>query len=233
MKITNVIVALFLAISIAILPACVRAENNKWTALVEESGKVLSEIQQMPDQSMPEDLVRSCEAIAIFPNTISAGLGIGGKYGQGIIMVRRGNSGKWSPPAIFTIAGGSIGWQIGGQATDFVLLIMNRRSVDGILQGKFKLGADASVAAGPVGRAAEASTDIQLKGGILSYSRSRGLFAGVKLEGAVITQHWDGDKELYGKDLSANDIMLANKAAMPRCAGKVLKVLDKYPYRKQ
>ena len=118
--------------------------------------------------------------------------------------------------------------QIGGQATDFVLLIMNRRSVDGILDGKFKLGADASVAGGPVGRAAEASTDIQLKGGILSYSRSRGLFAGVKLEGAVITQHWDGDKELYGKSLSAREILLENKANMPDSAKELLKVLNKY-----
>lgn len=212
------------------LTSTASAEDNKWSRLVEESGKVLSEVQQMPDQGIPEDLLRSCHAIAIFPNTISAGLVFGGKYGQGIIMVR--NNGKWSSPAIFTIAGGSFGWQIGGQATDFVLLIMNRRSVDGILQGKFKLGADASIAGGPVGRAAEASTDAQLKGGILSYSRSRGLFAGVKLEGAVIAEHWEGDKELYGKSLSSEDILLKNKAPMPNSAGEVLKVLNKYPYKK-
>ena len=156
----------------------VNAETNKWTELVSESGKVLAEIQDMPDQGIPSDLLRECSAIAVFPSTISAGFGIGGKYGQGIIMVREEDKGKWSAPAIFNLIGGSIGWQIGGQATDFVLLIMSRRSVDGILQGKLKLGADASVAAGPVGRAAEASTDIQLKGGILSYSRSRGLFGG-------------------------------------------------------
>jgi lipid-binding SYLF domain-containing protein len=205
-----------------------RAEENKWTRLVEESGLVLDQIQQMPDQSVPENLLRDCSAIAIFPNTISAGLGIGGKYGQGIIMVKDEKSRKWSAPAIFTIAGGSWGLQIGGQATDFVLLIMNRRSVDGLLEGKLKLGADASVAGGPVGRAAEASTDIQLKGGILSYSRSRGLFAGVKLEGAVIAQHWDGDKELYGKSLSARQILLENKAGMPKSANDLVKVLDKY-----
>ena len=206
----------------------VNAEDNKWSRLVEESGLVLDQIQQMPDQNIPENLLRDCSAIAIFPNTISAGLGIGGKYGQGIIMVRDDKSRKWSAPALFTIAGGSWGLQIGGQATDFVLLIMNRRSVDGILDGKFKLGADASVAGGPVGRAAEASTDIQLKGGILSYSRSRGLFAGVKLEGAVIAQHWDGDKELYGKSLSAREILLENKANIPDSAKELLKVLNKY-----
>jgi lipid-binding SYLF domain-containing protein len=226
--------ALMLAVSLALLPLSPTAfaEDNKWTALIEESGKVLGEIQDMPDQGIPDDLLKSCSAIAIFPNTVSAGLVIGGKYGQGIIMVRNSKTGKWSPPAIFTIAGGSFGWQIGGQATDFVLLVMNKRSVDGILQGKCKLGGDASVAAGPVGRAAEASTDVQLKGGILSYSRSRGLFAGVKLEGAVITQHWDGDKELYGKSLSAEEILLKGKAKMPDCAGGVLKVLAKYPYKK-
>lgn len=203
--------------------------ESRWSRLVEESGYVLGEIQQMPDQSIPEDLMKSCNAICIFPNTISAGFIFGGKYGQGIIMVRDEKTGNWSPPATFTIAGGSFGWQIGGQATDFVLLIMNRRSVDGILDGKFKLGADASVAAGPVGRAAEASTDIQLKGGILSYSRSRGLFAGVKLEGAVITQQWDGNYALYGKSFSARQIMLEDMVKMPESADSVLKVLNKYP----
>lgn len=206
--------------------------DNKWTNLVEESGKVLGEIQQMPDQSIPEDLMRSCRAIAIFPNTVSGGFVIGGKYGQGIMMVRDEKTGKWSAPAIFTIAGGSFGWQIGGQATDFVLLIMNMRSVDGILEGKFKLGADASVAAGPVGRAAEASTDAHLKGGILSYSRSRGLFAGAKLEGAVITEQSEGNQELYGKSLTAKQIMVRREAKMPKYADGILKVLGKYPFKK-
>jgi len=207
------------------------SEDNKWSRLVEESGKVLSEVQQMPDQSIPEDLLRKASGVAVFPNTISAGFGIGGKYGQGIIIVRDKN-GNWTPPAIFTIAGGSLGWQIGGQATDFVLLIMNRRSIDGLLQSQFKLGADANVAAGPVGRSAEASTDAQLKGGILSYSRSRGLFAGVKLEGAVITQHWDGDEALYGKPVSAESILMKNIVKMPESADSLVKLLNKYPYKK-
>lgn len=213
-------------LSLVFMPAQSFAENNKWRRLVEEAGKVLSEIQKMPDQSIPEDLLRSCSGVAVFPSTISGGLGIGGKYGQGIIMVKKG--GKWSAPAIFTLVGGSIGWQIGGQATDFVLLVMNERSVDGLLQGKFKLGADAAVAAGPVGRNAEASTDIQLKGGILSYSRSRGLFAGARLEGAVIAQHWDGNEKLYNQKLSAREIILEGKANMPGSATELLKVLNKY-----
>jgi len=225
------LIALALA-SALILSTGTSYAENKWENLVEESGSVLKDVQAMPDQSIPEDLLRSCQAIAIFPNTISGGFVIGGKYGQGIILVRDETTGKWSPPAIFTIAGGSFGWQIGGQATDFVLLIMSRRSVDGILQGKFKLGADASAAAGPVGRAAEASTDIQLKGGILSYSRSRGLFAGAKLEGAVITEDLSGNESLYGKNLSAKEILLRGQAKMPKSADTVIKILNKYPLKK-
>ncbi len=224
---------LLVFIGLVSLTTTATAETNKWTALVEESGRVLAEIQDMPDEGIPSDLLRECAAIAVFPSTISAGLGIGGKYGQGIIMVREeGRGNKWSSPAIFNLIGGSIGWQIGGQATDFVLLIGNRRSVDGLLQGKLKLGADASVAAGPVGRAAEASTDVQLKGGILSYSRSRGLFAGAKLEGAVITEHWDGNRELYNQSLSAREILLENKTKMPDSAKVILGVLNEYPYKK-
>jgi len=202
--------------------------NDKWTNLIEEAGKVLSEIQKMPDQSIPERLLKSCQAIAIFPSTISGGFGIGGKYGQGIIMVREEKNRNWSSPAIFTLAGASIGWQIGGQATDFVLLIMNKRSVDGILQGKFKLGADAAVSAGPVGRNAEAAMDVQLKGGILAYSRSRGLFLGLKLAGDVMTQHWDANKALYGRSLSAKEILMENKANMPESFKELRKILNKY-----
>jgi len=211
-----------------LFPAAGACAENKWTNLIEEAGWVLGDIQQMPDQGIPEDLMRSCQAIAIFPNTVSGGFIIGGKYGQGIIMARDPNTGKWSPPAVFTIAGGSFGWQIGGQATDFVLLIMSKRGVDGILGGKFKLGADAAVAAGPVGRAAEASIDLQLKSGILSYSRSRGLFAGAKLEGAIITEHWEADETIYGKSLSAKEILIRGEAHMPKAADGVLKVLNKY-----
>jgi Uncharacterized conserved protein len=215
-----------------IFPVMATCEENKWTNLIEEAGWVLGDIQQMPDQGIPEDLMRSCQAIAIFPNTVSGGFIIGGKYGQGIIMARDQKTGDWSPPAVFTLAGGSFGWQIGGQATDFVLLIMSKRGVDGILGGKFKLGADAAVAAGPVGRAAEASIDLHLKSGILSYSRSRGLFAGAKLEGAVITEHWEADETIYGKSLSAKQILLKNAARMPKAADSVLKVLNKYSPKK-
>jgi len=224
MKICKVLIFAIFVMSFS-LSGRAMAGENKWVDLVEECGKVLGEIQKMPDQNIPEDLIRKCEAIAIFPNTVSLGLGIGGKYGQGIIMVRNKNGVGWSSPAIFTLAGGSLGWQIGGQATDIVLLIMNRRSVDGILQGKLKLGADAAVSAGPVGRNAEASTDAQLKGGILSYSRSRGLFVGIKLEGAVIKEHKDGNAILYGQALSADEILIRGKGSMPGVANSLLRIL--------
>lgn len=220
---------LFRAVSVFVLVCSLSGINafadNKWERLVEESGKVLSEVQQMPDQGIPEDLIKKCSAIAIFPSTISFAFVIGGQYGQGIIMVRDEKTGDWSAPAVFTLGGGSIGWQIGGQATDYVLLIMNRRSIDGILQGKFKLGVNADVAAGPVGRSAQAATDIQLKGGILSYSRNRGLFIGVNLAGAVIAEHWEGDRELYGNKVSAREILLENKVKMPKQADKILSVI--------
>ena len=131
--------------------------GNKWTRLVKTSANVIEEVQEMPDTGIPESLLNGAQAIAIFPSTVSAGLGIGGKYGGGVILVRDKKTGKWSPPAVFTIAGGSIGWQIGGQATDIVLLFMSRRSIEGVLQGKIKLGADAAVAAGPVRRLAGAA----------------------------------------------------------------------------
>lgn len=227
MKGTRILVLFLIAASFIMYSAKLYAED-KWNNLVEESGTVLTEVQKMPDQSIPDNLLKSCSAIAIFPSTVSGGFIIGGKYGQGIILVRNEQTHNWSSPSIFTIGGGSFGLQIGGQATDFVLLIMNRRSVDGLLQGKFKLGADAAVSAGPVGRNAEASTDVQFKGGILAYSRSRGLFVGIRLDGDVIAQDWKANEELYGKKLSAKEIMVENKASMPKSAGKVLEVLNKY-----
>ncbi len=227
MKSARLLLGLMILASVVFYSVNLYAED-KWNNLVEESGKVLAEVQKMPDQSIPEGLLKSCSAVAIFPSTVSGGFIIGGKYGQGIIMVRDEKTRNWSSPAIFTIGGGSFGLQIGGQATDFVLLVTNRRSVDGLLQGKFKLGADAAVSAGPVGRNAEASSDVQLKGGILAYSRSRGLFVGIRLDGDVIVQDWAGNEALYGKKLSAKEIIIENKAEMPKSAGRVLEVLSKY-----
>lgn len=198
--------------------------ENKWTKLIEECARVVDRAREISGQGIMEGPIVNCQAIGIFPSTISGGLGIGGQYGQGIIMVK--NDRAWSSPAVFTLAGGSFGFQIGAQATDIILLFMNRRSVDAILGGKLKLGADASVAAGPVGRSASASTDVQLRGGILSYSISRGLFAGAKLEGTVLLQHEEANRELYGKSISAREILIENKAPMPKAAYSFLGTLQ-------
>jgi len=224
----KVLASVILAIVFVLFGINARAETSKWARLVEESGKVLEEVQKMPDQGIPDDLLKKCSAIAIFPSTVSAGFIIGGQYGQGIIMVRDEKANKWSAPAIFDIVGGSVGFQVGGEATDLILLFMNRRSVDGVLQGHFKVGVDAAVAAGPVGRKAKADTDIQLKGGILAYSRCRGLFAGIKLEGAAINDNWAGNTDIYEATYTVDNILIENKYKMPKCAEGVLKTLDQY-----
>ncbi|MFA5336490.1 MAG: lipid-binding SYLF domain-containing protein, partial [Candidatus Omnitrophota bacterium] len=188
-----------------------KAYADKWEDLITESGKVLDEVNSMPDTGIPSDMFKKCKAIAIFPSTVGGGFIFGAKYGQGVV-VYRDDKGEWSPPAVFNIGGGSFGWQIGGQATDLILVMMNDRGVDGFLASKFTLGADASVAAGPVGRDTQASTDLQLKGGIFSYSRSRGAFAGVKVEGSGISQNKEGNKALYKQDLSVKEILKEGKA---------------------
>ncbi|MDD5423675.1 MAG: lipid-binding SYLF domain-containing protein [Candidatus Omnitrophica bacterium] len=204
-----------------------KAYADKWEDLITESGKVLGEVNSMPDTGIPSDMFKKCRAIAIFPSTVGGGFIFGAKYGQGVVLYRD-DKGVWSPPAVFNIGGGSFGWQIGGQATDLILVMMNDRGVDGFLASKFTLGADASVAAGPVGRDTQASTDLQLKGGIFSYSRSRGAFAGVKVEGSGISQNKEGNKALYKQDLSAKEILKEGKAK-PTAAGQALiKDLQKY-----
>ncbi len=198
------------ALTASMLLTGAKAYADKWEDLITEAGKVLKEVNSMPDTSIPTDLLRKCRGIAIFPSTVGGGFIIGAKYGQGVVLYKD-NNGNWSPPAVFNIGGGSFGWQIGGQATDSILIIMSDRGVDGFLASKLTLGADASVAAGPVGRDAQASTDLQLKGGIFSYSRSRGAFIGLKLEGAGITQNKEGDKALYKADVTAKEILKSGK----------------------
>lgn len=182
------------------------ANDNKWEDLITEADKVLGEMTQMPENSIPESLLRKCKGIAVFPSTVRGGFIIGVEYGQGVALLKQG--GTWSAPAVFNMGGGSFGWQIGGQAVDVILLIMNERGVDGLVQSKFKLGGDAGVSAGPWGRDAELSADLQLKSPILVYARSRGLFIGLKVEGSVITQNNAANRVLYGGSYSAKDILL-------------------------
>lgn len=184
------------------LPALAASEVEGRT---DNALRVLGEIMQAPDKRVPDKLLARAEAIAVIPDVIKASLVIGGRRGKGLIAVRAPD-GTWSNPAFVTLTGGSVGFQAGVQSTDVVLVFRTRRGVDGVVNGKFTLGADASVAAGPVGRAANASTDAQLKAEIYSYSRNRGLFAGVALDGAVIGIDHDANQAAYGASVSARRI---------------------------
>jgi lipid-binding SYLF domain-containing protein len=175
-------------------PAWAGTDENQRAA---EAVKVLDEVMRMPEQAIPNKLLESAHAVAVIPSVVKAGLVVGGRHGKGLISVRSAD-GTWSHPSYMKLTGGSIGFQAGVQSTDVVLVFRTERGVDSIVHGKFTLGADASVAAGPVGRSAEASTDGQLKAEIYSYSRSRGLFAGVALDGAVLAIDHDANESVYG-----------------------------------
>ena len=202
--------------------------QDKWGNMIEECAKVFEEMTQMPENGIPSGLVKDCYAIAIFPNTIEAGFVFGGQYAQGVIICKDKKSGNWSAPAVFNLKGGSFGWQIGAQAADNILLIMSERGLDGLIKSKFKLGADASISAGPLGRDVAAATDAQLKGGILSYSRSRGAFIGLKLDGSVIRYNKGANKDVYGQDLTANDILMTNSVKPTASSSRLMKDLQKY-----
>ncbi len=167
---------------------------------VDASADVLNEIQAAPDKGIPEDVLRSAECVAVVPSMVKGAFIIGGNHGRGIASCRTPKG--WSSPAFFVVTGGSIGWQIGGQAIDVVMLIMNKNGMNRLLTSEFQLGADASVAAGPVGRQADAGTDWKMRAEVLTYSRARGLFAGVSLNGAVIKQDKDSTRDFYGHMVS-------------------------------
>lgn len=182
---------------------------------VRAAATVLTEVMQAPDAAIPKGVLDAAEGIAIFPSTVKAGFIFGGHRGKGILSVRDRGTGAWSPPAFLTLTGGSFGAQIGGQAVDVVFVIMNRRGLEQLLQNQFKIGAGAAVTAGPVGRDAEVSTDIQLRAEILSYSRSRGLFAGLTLRGSAIREDRDSNEDFYGRRLRSRAIVLDGQAARP------------------
>jgi lipid-binding SYLF domain-containing protein len=171
-------------------------EATKATGRVEAAGTVLDEIQNAPDQRIPQEVLASAECVAVVPSLLNGGFVFGGRYGKGVASCRTPKG--WSAPAFFTIGGGSFGLQIGGQASDLVMLIMNKHGMDNLLSSQFKLGADASAAAGPIGRHAAADTDWKMRAEVLTYSRSRGLFAGLELSGAVIKQDKSSTREFYG-----------------------------------
>jgi lipid-binding SYLF domain-containing protein len=204
---------LILAALLPVMPA--HAEDRaKVLQRATDAVRVLHEIMQAPDKSIPLDLLRNAKAVAVIPNVIKAGFIFGGRHGNGVISVRSAD-GTWSNPSFISLTGGSVGFQAGVSATDVVLVFRTERGVDGIVNGKFTLGADAAAAAGPVGRNAQASTDAQLKAEIYSYSRSRGLFAGVSLDGSALTIDYDANALIYGAGITPRRIFEGGVSKVP------------------
>jgi lipid-binding SYLF domain-containing protein len=221
------VLSVFLAVSF-LLSFTTSFADTKWDNLLIESARVFEEMTEMPEEGIPASSIKNAYAIAIFPSVVGGGFIIGGNYGQGIVIARDKSKKGWGAPAVFNLGGASFGWQIGGQATDTILIMRNERGLDGLLQSKFKLGGDASVAAGPWGRDASATTDLQLKGMIWSYSRSRGAFIGLKFSGAVITPNHDANESLYGEYYPVKEILVENKVQPTASANRLLKDLAKY-----
>ncbi|HUS20211.1 MAG TPA: lipid-binding SYLF domain-containing protein [Terriglobales bacterium] len=199
------------------------ADDDKEDARIKEAGAVLKEVLDIPE-NIPQDLLEKAECVVILPSVKKFAIGIGGSAGKGVLVCRQG--GKWSAPAMFRLEGMNIGLQLGGQATDFVLLVMNPKGGDALLGSKVKLGADAAAAAGPKGRTSTAATDAQMKAEILSYSRSRGLFGGVSLEGSTLRQDNGANKKIYGRDVTAREIVREGKVAIPAVAQDLLATLN-------
>jgi len=210
------------------------ADQTKDDDRLRNCGTVLKEILGVPD-NIPQDLLDKADCVVVFPSVLKAAFILGGSYGRGAMSCRNGEDfrGPWSAPTMMALEGGSFGLQIGGEATDFVLLVMNERGARGILASKVKLGGDASVAAGPVGRDSSAETDATLRAEILSYSRARGLFGGVSLEGSTIRPDNGDNRRLYGKKIPASDIVLSRRVAVPPAARQLVSTLDaKTPKRR-
>jgi lipid-binding SYLF domain-containing protein len=195
----------------------------------QKAAKVFTEIMKVSDKAIPENILEKAECVAVFPDVLKAGFIVGGRGGRGVVSCRVGNT--WSAPAYLNLGGGSVGLQIGAQSTDFVLLIMNKEGVDSLLKSKFELGGDASVAAGPVGRQAGASTDARFDAQMLSYSRSKGLFAGLELKGVVINTNKDDMRDAYGRDVTAKEVLQENKVNAPAGIRGFSDTLAKYSTR--
>jgi SH3 domain-containing YSC84-like protein 1 len=217
-----------LVVSVLSIIGAASASDAHEEERVKDAGEVLKEILNIPDD-IPQDLLDKAECIVVLPSVKKGAFGIGGSYGRGVMVCRSGPhyKGKWGAPALYALEGVSIGFQLGGQATDFVLLVMNPKGAKSLLSSKVKLGADASAAAGPKGRTAEGATDIVMNAEILSYSRNKGLFAGVSLEGSTLRSDGSANEKLYGKKVSARDIIRDGKVGVPACARELIGDLDK------
>jgi lipid-binding SYLF domain-containing protein len=211
-----------------LLPIAPTIASVKESTRVESAVEVMDKIMEIPEKAIPPTLLANAQGIAVIPGVIKVGFILGGQYGNGVLLVR-GKDGAWSNPVFVTLMSGSVGWQIGAQATDFVIVFKSPRSVEDIMKGKYTLGADAAVAAGPVGRRAEASTDLELKAEIYSYSRSRGLFAGISLEGSSLQIDHESNAAFYGKgDVRPSEVLEGKEVKTPPDAEKLKKTLEKY-----
>jgi len=201
---------------------------NKEQERLEKSGIVMEEIMNTPE-NIPQEILEKAECVIVFPSVLKLAAGFGGSYGRGAMVCRTGEhfQGPWGAPAMYALEGGSFGFQLGGQATDLVLLVMNDRGAQSILSSKVKLGADASAAAGPKGRDASADTDASLRAEILSYSRSRGLFAGISLEGSTLRPDDEASEQVYGHKIKARDIILGRSMAVPVSGRHLVRILRK------
>ncbi len=195
---------------------------------LQKATNVVNEIMGTPDKGIPAELLENAVCVGIVPSQFKFALGLGGTYGRGVLVCRKGGNGAWDAPSMFTLGAASVGFQIGGKATDVVFLVMNPEGMKKLVQDSVKLGAELSVAAGPVGRSAEGATDAQLHAEILSYSRTRGLFAGVSLDGAVVKQDRDDNQKLYGRKVTAKEILIDGTVRTPRAAQGLDRALTKY-----
>lgn len=208
------VLILFAAAAVPILHAGDRKDAEDEAERVAAATRVFNEIMDVPESAIPRSILTKAEAIAVFPSVKKGGFVVGGQWGRGI-MSARGAQGSWSAPAFLTLTGGSFGLQIGGQEIDLVLVVMDRQGLERLVRNQFKIGVDASAAAGPVGRDAQASTDIQMRAKILSYSRARGLFAGVTINGGTIKQDRDANERFYGRSYSTKEIVFERLGGAP------------------
>ena len=216
--------ALLLACLLAASPGMAESKEDKRLLACRE---VLQEFLEMKEASIPRSLIDRAKCLAVVPSVKKFALGFGGRWGKGAVACRtEGGKGPWGPPLMMSLGGGSFGLQIGGQAADVVFLIMNAKGIDYLLKSEFTLGADASVAAGPVGRTGEAGTDLRMQAEILSYSRTRGLFAGVALEGAVVKQDKDGNRSVYDEDVSPRELLFLWSHPIPQAAQGLVDLLN-------
>jgi lipid-binding SYLF domain-containing protein len=221
---------LILVTTLALAP--LMAKDNEPAKRLDEAAAVFSEIMAAPDKGIPQELLENAHCIVIVPDLKTGAFIIGGKYGKGYMSCRNKRGPGWSAPATVRIEGGSVGFQIGGSSTDLIMLVMNERGADKLLESKFTLGAEGSVAGGPVGRTATAQTDAQMHADILSWSRSQGLFAGISLQGATLRQDLDDNATVYGKKLENREIVTKG-IRPPRAAAKLMALLNRYSFRER